>query len=253
MKLLNDPVISRTRVFATNAMAKESSCLIQMDLDQYHSFIISELEANIKEKVKYVKSLIPGISLCTLAQKEKIAYSLDIFMYPKGTILCNEGNTSDKLQIVLEGECSIIKRISGKSKIISKLGKGSFISENTVINGRPTEFTVIVASEKAKIGKFKNSDVKNNFPVSVVASMKEICEIKQVLHDRILKFSNLQSSASLPSKFFPLASPRALSNIAHIALRQANNYSCIDIKPFCKNKLDSLRDCSPRRIDKFYH
>ena len=118
VKLLNDPVISRSRVFTTNAMARESAYLIQMDLEQYHNFIISELEANIKEKMKYIESLIPGITLCTLAQKEKIAYCLDIFIYQKGTVLCSEGSTADKLQIVLEGECSIIKRISGKNKIL---------------------------------------------------------------------------------------------------------------------------------------
>ena len=72
------------------------------------------------------------------------------------------------------------------------------------------------------------------------------------MHDKILKFSNLNSSNSLPAKYFPLASPRALSNLASISLRHAQNYSAAAIMPVYKHKLERLRDSSPLRINKYF-
>jgi Cyclic nucleotide-binding domain len=252
IKILHDPTTSRSKVYPTNAISKENTYILNINLALYNNIILSELDLNIKEKIHYLEDLIPGISLCTQAQKEKIAYCLDIFYYKKGTVLSYEGTSSDRFQIVLEGECSIFKNQSGKPRIISKLGKGSFISENTMINGNPTEETVIVSSEKAKIGKFKNTDVQNNFPAHILASIKSIHKVKKKMHDKILKFGQLTASVSLPSKSFPKASPRALANIGYIALRQRNNSSTTNIKPYYKDKLERLRDSSPTRIDKFF-
>ena len=252
IKLINDPFTNRSRVHPNSAIAKEHSTIIQINLDLFHEITLNELETNIKEKTKYVEGLIPGISLCTTAQKEKIAYLMDIFTYPKGNILCIEGNNSDKLQIVLEGECAIVKNTSNRPRIISKLCKGSFISENNVIYGKPTEYTVLVCSDKAKIGKFKNSDVKNNFPSHVLAGIKNVHNAKEVMHDKILRFPKLVTSFSVPAKNFPLASPRALGNIASYTFRQIYGSSPADIKPSYKLELEKLRDSSPLRINKYF-
>lgn len=252
IKLLNDPYAIRSRVHQNSAMAKEHCKIIGINLELYHEIALNELETNVKEKTKYIESLIPGISLCTNAQKEKIAYLMDIFTYPKGSTLCTEGNSSDKLQIVLEGECAIVKVSSNRQRIISKLCKGSFISENNVIYGKPTGYTVVVCSEKAKIGKFKNSDVKNGFPPHILAGIKNLHSVKEQMHDRILKFPKLAASLSVPPKNFPLASPRALGNIALFTFRQVYGSSPVDIKPVYKKELEKLRDSSPLRINKFF-
>lgn len=252
VKILNDFSSSKSKVFTSNAMAKKTSHILKIDTLVYQKIVFGEIEENIKEKIKIVENVIPGISLCTPSQIEKIAYCLDVYSYPKGTILCREGVISDKLQILLEGECSILKSVKGKNKVVSKLGKGSFISENTALNGTPTDFTVISTSEKVLIGKFKNSDVQSNFPLNITSHMKNICKATQKIHEKILKFSYQPSINSLSAKYFPLASPRALSNISHITLRKANNFSCLDVKPTCRYKLEKLRDSSPLRINKFF-
>lgn len=252
IKLINDPFTIRSRVHPNNAIAKENCFIIKLSLNTYHELTLDELEVNIKEKIKYVEGLIPGISVCTNTQKEKIAYLMDIFVYQKGTVLCHEGNNSDKLQIVLEGECAIVKISEGRSRVVSKLCKGSFISENNVIYGRPTEYTVVVSSDKAKIGKFKNSDVRNNFPSHVLAGIKNMHGVKELMHDKILKFPKLVSSLSVPAKNFPLASPKTLNKIALFNFRQSFGSSPTGIKPKFKIELEKLRDSSPLRINKFY-
>ena len=252
IKLINDPFTTRSRVHPSNAIAKETCFIVKLSLDTYHELTLDELEVNIKEKIKYVEGLIPGISVCTNAQKEKIAYLMDIFVYQKGTVLCHEGNSSDKLQIVLEGECAIVKVSAGRSRTISKLCKGSFISENNVIHGRPTEYTVLVSSDKAKIGKFKNSDVRNNFPSHVLGVIKNMHGVKEQMHDKILRFPKLVSSLSVPAKNFPLASPKTLNKIALFNFRQSFGSRPTDIKPKFKIELEKLRDSSPLRINKFY-
>ena len=250
-KLLHDPAIFRSKIFPFTAVAKEPSFIVKINSEAYNEIVITELESNIREKIKYIEALVPGINNCSLAQKEKIALCLDIFRFPKGSVLCYEGVFSDILQIVLEGEVSMIKNNFGRRKVITKLGKGSFLSENTVINGKPAEFTCVVSSDRAKIGKFKNSDVKNHFPTHIFGLLKDVYSVKEKFHDKILKLSNLGISASLPSKTFPLASPKALTSIGNITLRQNFNFIGNDIKPACKHELERLRDSSPLRIQKF--
>jgi CRP-like cAMP-binding protein len=252
VKLINDPFTTRSRLHPNNAIAKEPCVILKLSLDVYHEVTLDELETNVKEKIKYVELLIPGISACTNAQKEKIAYLMDTFTYPKGSVICHEGNNSDKLQIVLEGECAIVKLNGGRARTISKLCKGSFVSENSVFYGRPTEYTVIVSSEKAKIGKFKNSDIKNNFPSHILSGIRNMHGIKEQMHDKILRFPKLVASLSVPAKNFPLASPKTLNKIALFNFRQSFGSSPTDIKPKFKSELERLRDSSPLRINKFY-
>ncbi|OMJ69092.1 hypothetical protein SteCoe_33278 [Stentor coeruleus] len=252
IKMLNDPFISRSRIYPNNAIARERTFILKISLDLYNDVTLSELESNVKEKMRYVEKLLPGMQQCTIAQKEKIAYCMDIFVFPKGNLLCQEGVVSDKVLIVLDGECSILKNFGRKPRIISKLGKGSFLCENSILNSRPTDYTAIVSSDKAKVGKFKSSDVRSNFPPHILMQLQDFYSIKEEMHGKILKFPQLTPSSSLPSKFFPLASPRALSNFANYSLRATQNSTPTMLKPMYKRQLERLRDYSPLRIDKYF-
>ena len=87
------------------------------------------------EKVQEAEPLrpLPHIPLFSELNEEELQLFLrkvQVKTFPKGSLICREGETGDSLMLVSRGEVSIFKQISGEKEVwIRNLGEGDFLGE----------------------------------------------------------------------------------------------------------------------------
>jgi len=87
------------------------------------------------EKIEEAKPLrpLPHIPLFSELNEEELQLFLgkvQVKTFPKGSLICREGETGDSLMLVSRGEVSIFKQISGEKEVwIRNLGEGDFLGE----------------------------------------------------------------------------------------------------------------------------
>lgn len=62
--------------------------------------------------------------------------------YAAGEIICREGDSGRDLFIVQEGEVEVVKHVGDREVPLSRLGRGAFFGEMSLLEGLPRNATV---------------------------------------------------------------------------------------------------------------
>jgi cAMP-dependent protein kinase regulator len=105
------------------------------------------------EKVQEAKPLrpLPHIPLFSELNEEELQLLLrkvQVKIFPKGSLICREGETGDSMMLVSRGEVSISKQISGDKEVwIRNLGEGDFLGEFGFFTDQKRHATVKALAE----------------------------------------------------------------------------------------------------------
>lgn len=257
-KILGERGILRNGPRSLTAIAREHSYILCLDAKYFKLYLSNEMYATLESKKKIIDKFIPGLSKYPGTQKERLAYTLEIEDYDRGTILAQQGTYSEKMLVILDGECLMTHKDGNVKRIVARLEKGSIIGEETSLFERPSSFTVTVTSNSLMAGKIKNTDLKSLYPSKVVQIMRNCYSERNLTRCKLATFSHpcLKSYEPILSpRNFPLASPKAKEQMTIIMQRnpshQKENLSEHLFNFSYKGKLEKLRDTTNKRINKY--
>ena len=95
------------------------------------------------------REFLKEIDLFWSFSDEEVSRILDIIKtesFPEGTIILEEGNIGRALYIIKEGAVKVQKRQGKRSKIIARLGQGSYFGEMSLIDEHPISASVVATS-----------------------------------------------------------------------------------------------------------
>ncbi len=69
--------------------------------------------------------------------------------FPAGNVLFREGETGDEMYVIQAGLVQILKRVGDDMRPLATLGRGEFLGEMAILNGKPRTATAVVL-EKAR-------------------------------------------------------------------------------------------------------
>src|SRR5258708_39579560 len=64
--------------------------------------------------------------------------------FPAGSVLLREGEHGEEMYVVQSGLIQILKRIGSDMRPLATLGRGEFIGEMAILNGKPRSATAVV-------------------------------------------------------------------------------------------------------------
>ncbi len=65
--------------------------------------------------------------------------------FPRGTVLCREGEPGREMYVIQSGRVTIHKRVGGVEKVLTTLGPGEFFGEMSILNNKPRSATATCA------------------------------------------------------------------------------------------------------------
>lgn len=67
--------------------------------------------------------------------------------FSAGEVLFREGDQGDVMYVIQSGLVRIVKRVGGEYRSLATLGRGEFIGEMAILNGRPRSATALVLED----------------------------------------------------------------------------------------------------------
>ncbi len=64
--------------------------------------------------------------------------------FPAGNVLFREGETGDEMYVIQAGLVQILKQVGGDMRPLATLGRGEFLGEMAILNGKPRTATAVV-------------------------------------------------------------------------------------------------------------
>ena len=199
-------------------------------------------------------NFIPLIAPYSWNFKEKVGYGLTLTEFKRGETIVEKGLIDDKLYFVFEGEVAIAEEIDNRTRNVIKLGLGSSLAEECTLMGKGSFYCIKVSSERAVIASMKKQDIFH-LPDETLARLKS--NLYQKVNSRsslITGNSRKKSISGNASPAFKSANRQAREKLMSYILRNRPctpkrilNISRIRNQQF-KDQLQSLRDCSPRRL-----
>ena len=90
--------------------------------------------------------------------------------FPKNSILCNEGDISDSLYVIISGKVKVtINDEEGKEVILSILGPGEYFGEMSLLDSEPRSASVIT-KEPTEVLIISKHDFTNVFSANTVTT-----------------------------------------------------------------------------------
>ena len=182
--------IVKNKYRSLSASALGDTYLLRLDANTFKKYLIGEFTLSTLVKREIVDKYIPCINQFTGTQKEKISYALELQEFPRGKVLLKQGNASDALLIIQEGECAMILENGSTRKIIAILDCGSIIGEDSMFFERNSLYTIVVTSEKVKAAVLKNIDFKILFPAIIINGIKNLISQRNFMRNKLASFSN---------------------------------------------------------------
>ncbi|CAG9327087.1 unnamed protein product [Blepharisma stoltei] len=257
-KILGERGILRNGPRSLTAVAKEHSYVLTLDEKYFKLYLSNEMYNTLETKKKIIDKFIPGLSKYPGTQKERLAYTLEIEDYDRGTILAKQGALTEKMLVILEGECVMTFKEGNIKRMVARLEKGSIVGEETALFDRPSSFTVTVTSNTLMAGKIKNTDLQTIYPNKVVQMMRNYYSERNLTRKKLADFTHPclgTTDLILSPKNFPLASPKAKEHMTMIMKRVPSfakeNLSEKLMNFSYKGKLEKLRDTANKRISRF--
>jgi CRP-like cAMP-binding protein len=143
--------------------------------------------------------------------------------FPKGTVLCREGDPGNEMFVIQAGRVTISKRAGDLEKVLTSLGPGEFFGEMSILNQRPRSATATCA-EASKVlvidAKTFEAMIRGNAEIAL-RMIKKLADRLQETNEQIETL--LFSDASLRVVHF-------LTTAAERAPRGANGHR-VDVRP----------------------
>ncbi|CAG9314340.1 unnamed protein product [Blepharisma stoltei] len=257
-KVLGERGILRNGPRSLTAVARERSYVLILDAKYFKLYLSNEMYITLETKKKIVDKFIPGLSQYPGTQKERLAYMLEIEDFDRGAILAKQGVSTDKMLVILEGECIMTYKEGLIKRIVARLEKGAIIGEETALFDRPSSFTVTVTSNSLMAGKIKNADLQTLYPNKVISMMRNYYSERNLTRKKLVDFTHpclTSYEPVLSPRNFPLASPKAKEHMTIIMQRNPSFYkeslSEKLINFSYKGRLEKLRDTANKRINKY--
>ena len=223
--------------------------------NDFISLLGDQLNTRLTILRTFANSCLPHLNTYSLNFKEKIGYSLILTEYKRGDVIISKDVNYRELCFVFEGEAAVSIEENSKFKNVVKIGAGMCFAEECALLGKPSLFTIRISSERAIIAKIQQADIAH-LPDETIEALKKNLQDKiksrTILLSPTKRYTNNFSENNSPK--FVSANRQAREKLMTYILRNRPstpkrilNLSRIKNQKF-KDKLQDLRDCSPRRL-----
>lgn len=177
------------------------------------NFIQKNFDCKRKQVIKFMIDFIPDIENITAHEAvERLMYLLQEKTYERGNCIINEGDHGDKLYLLFEGSCEIIKNIkleesggpidnqadlqrllrNGQGQVqqipVCNIQKGVFLGEEILYDSRTSyNFSVRVSSAFAKIFAINKDHFCHKFPIAAQNEVQRVYSSKVTNYAGIIK------------------------------------------------------------------
>lgn len=177
------------------------------------NFIQKNFDCKRRQVLKFMIDNIPDIENITAHEAvERLMYLLQEKTYERGTYVINEGDKGDKLYLLFDGSCEILKNVkleesggfidnqvdlqrllrNGQGQVqqvpVCNIQKGVFFGEEILYDSRTSyNFTLRVSSAFAKIFAINKDSFANKFPIASQNEVQRIYSSKVTNYAGIIK------------------------------------------------------------------
>lgn len=246
--------ILRNKSYSLSCVPSCISLVLCLKSEDFLSLLSEQLDSKLSILRTFVHNYIPLIAPYSWNFKEKVGYGLTLTEFKRGETIVEKGLIDDKLYFVFEGEVAIAEEVDNRTRNVIKLGLGSSFAEECTLMGKGSFYCIKVSSERAVIAAMKKQDIFH-LPDETLA------RLKSNLYEKVNSRSNLITGNTVKkvvsgnaSPAFKSANRQAREKLMSYILRNRPctpkrilNISRIRNQQF-KEHLQSLRDCSPRRL-----
>mmetsp|Transcript_34400 Transcript_34400/g.60283 ORF Transcript_34400/g.60283 Transcript_34400/m.60283 type:complete len:409 (+) Transcript_34400:3207-4433(+) len=194
-KLGEQGLISR-QPRSLSAVAADHTVMMVLNNSQFKQFLREGFLSEFSVQLTYIERYLPAIEHYSRIQRIMIAYCLQSFNYRRGETIVSEGELSEKLYIIMEGEADIIANLPTGHKSILKLSAGSLFGEEGVFLNEKTKYAVVVSSERLSLFFLRKFDAIKVLPEEITMSLTEHYRAK-VKNRRLLAESKVRSEVNL--------------------------------------------------------
>jgi CRP-like cAMP-binding protein len=133
---------------------------------------------------------IPIFGALTLGEAADFFDAASEATVEKGKTLFREGDSSDALLIILEGEVKVTR----KSVELAKLGRHSVLGEMSVVDGAPRSATATALTDVTLL-KVPSKRVQQQLKANNVAALKVVSHLAGVMSKRLLLINDKLAEA----------------------------------------------------------
>jgi CRP-like cAMP-binding protein len=107
--------------------------------------------------------------------------------FPKGTILCHEGDAGHEMFIIQKGKVRIRKKVGKGEKILAELSDGEFIGEMALLLGMDRSATVEIVEDSKilVVGPDTFESLLKNSPEIAMKMLKKMALRLRALDDKL--------------------------------------------------------------------
>lgn len=240
------------------AVAKTNVLLLILDGEIFKNIIAVNIKAEHEEKLAFLCLNIPNLKLYSNNVKEKVAHIFDLEVHHKRAILLEEGNFTEYVYFVFDGEVMLSKASPPDKTNILTVSCGCSIGDECVFLGKLSEFTATVHSETLRIYKAKRSDLLAIIPDDILKKLEYLSRRKYFSRKEIIGHTKVKRRSTNLSHIRQL--PMATENSERLIFKTASrigfrgcNFKCDEMKEILfKNRLEKLRDITVKRFFKFH-
>lgn len=196
-KMIGERGLARNIPRSLSAMTRGKTVLLTLEKDKFKRYMLDHIHVSLMERVSFIQRYLPGLNSYTKSHKERLAYSFNTLWFRRGEVIAEQGNIVDHLYFIADGECTLSKGNAMNKVVISKLGEGSVIGDESIFYIQPALYTVTVFSDVVKIYRLSRHDMHIHIPEKTIELLKNNCRIK------------LQGRHLLQQRLSPVTSPRS--------------------------------------------
>jgi CRP/FNR family transcriptional regulator, cyclic AMP receptor protein len=107
--------------------------------------------------------------------------------FPKGTILCREGDAGHEMFIIQKGKVQVRKRVGKTERVLAELSEGEFFGEMALLLGMDRSATVEVVedSKVLVVGPDTFENLLKNSPEIAMKMLKKMALRLRALDDKL--------------------------------------------------------------------
>jgi CRP-like cAMP-binding protein len=222
-KMIGERGLARNLPRSLSAVTRGKTVLLTLEKDKFKRYMLDHIHVSLMEKVSFIQRYLPGLSSYTKSHKERLAYSLNTLWFRRGEVIVEEGNITDQLYFIADGECTLSKFNAMSKVVISKLGEGSVIGDESIFFIQPVMYTVTVFRDVVKIYRLSRHDMNIHIPEKTIEILKHNCRIKlqgrHLLQQRLSPVTSPRSAEVSTTDRFMKAAPGARKRIIQVEER----------------------------------
>lgn len=227
-----------------SAKAVIDTYLLTVDVDCFKAYFKSCVEKVIFDRKIFLLNHIPCFSSFKKEEFDKLFYKIVISPYRNGQTIINEGETADKIFILMKGSsCKLLKQHKGEAIHILNMQSGDIFGLEAVCQKNIDEARKVVQSTASGIADLViDNDKLTNYTHSVVSSSDDTS---------VIKLDMFKSTVTIKSDFIVFLQQifsSQSSSISQIYYKNIGVRAKFKVN-YIKDELD--RKINPQLISKF--